>query len=87
MSRSLTFTIGLVVSLAACSIPKSDFRATPDGGAGTGDGPPPTVLSIVASATAVDVDEGATKDFTVALSQAPSGNLTVASRLIRSSVL
>ncbi len=74
MSRFLT--IGLTALLAACSIPKSDFRPTPDSSGGGGDDQPP-VLSIVASATALAVDEGATKDFTVALSQAPSGPLTV----------
>jgi hypothetical protein len=76
MSRSLTFTIGLVASLAACSIPKSDFRATPDGGGGTGDALP-SVLSIVVSTQAVEMDEGHMADFTVKLSQAPASPLEI----------
>jgi hypothetical protein len=71
----VTALLGLAVAATACSIPKTDFRATPDGGGGGDD--QPSVLSIVASPNAVVVDEGATKDFTVALSQAPSAPLTV----------
>ena len=76
-----------VLALTACSIPTSDFHASIDGGIivgsdtggnDAGSQPEPGVLAIVASATAVTVDEGATKDVTVTLSRAPSGPLTVA---------
>lgn len=83
MLRTQRFVLALV-TLAACSIPAGDFHASIDSGAGGGDASSsdaiqaqPGVLAIVASATAIEVDEGATKDVTVALSQAPSGPLTV----------
>jgi hypothetical protein len=73
-----------LVTFAACSIPQTAFHASIDAGAGADSEPgsdaiqvQPGVLAIVASATALQVDEGATKDFTVALSQAPDGPLTV----------
>ena len=52
---------------AACSIPNTAFHATPDA-----DGPGGAALAIVTSAHTLDVDEGKTSDFTVALSQAPA---------------
>ncbi|HEV7554905.1 MAG TPA: hypothetical protein VGO00_05570 [Kofleriaceae bacterium] len=61
------------MALGACSIPNNQFRATPDGG---GDDIP-SVLAIVPSASSIDVDEGSTKDFSVALSLPPNAPLTV----------
>lgn len=80
MLHARSYVVALV-ALAACSIPDGDFHASIDSGivigSDTGSQPQPGVLAIVASATAITVDEGATKDVTVALSQAPSGPLTV----------
>ncbi|MEO7735390.1 MAG: hypothetical protein ABIY55_30835, partial [Kofleriaceae bacterium] len=80
MSRTAGYVLAMV-TLAACSIPSGEFRASIDSGivvgSDTGSQPQPGVLAIVASATAITVDEGATRDVTVALSQAPSGPLTV----------
>lgn len=67
----------VLLLLAACSIPGSNFSASPDSGA-TGDDQPSKVLAIVPSATAVELDERASKDITVALSQPPAAPLTVA---------
>jgi hypothetical protein len=75
---SITPVAALAFGLAACSIPDTAFHATPTGGdAGAAIDTPSAVLSIIASAAAVMVDEGAMKDFTVALSQPPSAALTV----------
>src|SRR3954469_1451825 len=68
----------LVLGLAGCSIPDTAFRATATAAdAGGASDAPSAVLAIVASTTAITVDEGAMKNFTVALSQAPSAPLTV----------
>lgn len=68
----------LVLGLAGCSIPDTAFRATATAAdAGGASDAPSAVLAIVASTTAIAVDEGAMKNFTVALSQAPSAPLTV----------
>lgn len=66
----------LALGLAACSIPDTAFHATAADAGGASD-TPSAVLSIVPSTTAITVDEGAMKSFTVALSQAPSAPLTV----------
>ena len=63
------------LGLAACSIPDMPFRPTPDAGGAIDS--PSSVLSIVPSTTAIAVDEGAMKDFTVTLSQAPAAPLMV----------
>jgi hypothetical protein len=73
---SIVPVAALVVGLAACSIPDTAFHATAADAGGAIDAPS-AVLSIVASTTAIAVDEGAMKDFTVALSQPPSTPLTV----------
>lgn len=61
-------------SLGACSIPDSEFEATPDGGLGG----PGAVMSIVPSSTALELDEAAEAELSITLSQAPSGPLRVA---------
>jgi len=69
-----------VALLGACSLPDPTFRASPDGAAGDDDGrvdPLQHVLAIEVSTPAVDLDEGATVDFTVWLSQAPGAPLEV----------
>ena len=66
----------VLLMVAACSIPASDFRASPDAVPG-GDDQPSHVLAIVPSATAVELDEDQTKDLTVRLSQPPGAPLTV----------
>lgn len=63
----------ILTLFAACAIPDSRFGATPD----AQDDPASRVLAIVASPSALDVDEGASKDLSVRLSQAPSAPLTV----------
>lgn len=68
--RALAFTL---VALTACAIPDSRFDATPD----ATDDPASRVLAIVAAPSALDVDEGASKDLSVRLSQQPSSPLTV----------
>jgi len=74
--RAVHRSAALALGLAACSIPDTAFRVTAPDDGGAGDAPS-AALSIVASTTAIAVDEGAMKDFTVALSQAPSAPLTV----------
>jgi hypothetical protein len=68
--RALVF----FVVVTGCSIPDTKFGPTPDSGGNDGHG---AQLAIVPSVTALDVDEGSTAPFTVALSQAPSAPLTV----------
>jgi hypothetical protein len=60
-----------IAALAACSIPDTTFRPTPDGGELT------SVLAIKASVSSFDVDEGGRTDFAVSLTQAPSAELVV----------
>lgn len=74
VTRSGLAIAALALGLAACSIPDTAFRATPDAGPG---GDRPSTLSIVVSASTLALDEGASKDITVALSQAPGGPLSV----------
>src|SRR5204862_6287126 len=87
MSRSVLRPGSLValagLGLAACSIPDTPFLPTPDGGSGSD---MPTVLAIVVSKPALDLDEGATADFGVKLNFAPASpievDLSVASQKI-----
>ncbi|HEX3482929.1 MAG TPA: hypothetical protein VHT91_48300 [Kofleriaceae bacterium] len=68
--------LALALGLAACSLPESAFQATPDAGSGPGSGMT-DVLAIVVSSPAIDVDEGATTDFTVQLNHAPGAPLEI----------
>ncbi|HEX4420620.1 MAG TPA: hypothetical protein VH165_22050 [Kofleriaceae bacterium] len=65
----------LAATLAACSIPRSEFRASLDAGAGSDD--PSGVPGIVVSAQAIEINEGATTDFTVALAFQPTAAVHV----------
>ncbi|HEX3762837.1 MAG TPA: hypothetical protein VHW23_29275 [Kofleriaceae bacterium] len=66
----------LALGLAACSVPSTAFRATPDAGS-AGPDARAGVLAIEASAASLDVNEGATASFSVTLSQAPGAELVV----------
>ena len=73
MTRAL---LACLIALGAgCSIPSSQFQPSADAG-GT-DGMGTGVLSIVPSATALNVVENQNKELTVTLSQAPTAPLTV----------
>ncbi len=72
----LLIVAGIAISAtAACSIPKSDFTASNDGGTSGTDAN--DALAIVATPNSLDVDEEASKDFTVALNHAPGADVTV----------
>lgn len=66
--------LGLALGLAACSIPQTAFQPSVDGG---GSGSMSNVLAIVVSRQAVELDEGASADFTVKLNQAPTSPLEI----------
>ncbi|HEX8106527.1 MAG TPA: hypothetical protein VF516_02315 [Kofleriaceae bacterium] len=67
--------LALALGLTACSIPDTAFHATPD--AGSGPGSMSDVLAIVVSSPAIELDEGATTDFTVQLNHAPAAPVEI----------
>lgn len=80
MSHPRFYALGLAVSfaasLAACSIPASNFHASPDGGAD--DQPPGADHQVIkVSATSLTVPEGSTGTFGVSLMFDPGGPVTV----------
>jgi hypothetical protein len=72
MSR-MSIPLAAALSLAACQIENTAFQATPDGGGSD----LPDVLAIKTSTVSFDVPEGGTAMFTVRLTKAPAGELTI----------
>ncbi|MCE9571978.1 MAG: hypothetical protein K8W52_02360 [Deltaproteobacteria bacterium] len=75
-SRAVVF--GIALSLAACSLPPSDFHATEDA-APSSDGNPDALepLAIVVSAPSLTVPEGQSQTFNVHLNRAPGATVAV----------
>lgn len=68
--------IALALGLAGCSIPETEFHATPDAGPGSGSSMS-DVLAIVVSAQSVDMIEGSTADLKVRLNHAPAAPIEI----------